>query len=163
MVQVARFAHSGRAKARPLTKRYVHGGFRMRAIFIIILMAPLFSYAQENISCHFSRFHQANHTTPEMTGYVAIDQSLEIIAGKISKVTLNLDGKSRAANSINWVLLEPHNWESNFTTYAGDFGELLVISHPNEKNREPTKWHEASLVSSIIATTRTSIGKCLVQ
>jgi hypothetical protein len=40
MVQVVRFAHSGPAKAAPLTKRYVIGGFVRFFILILVFSSP---------------------------------------------------------------------------------------------------------------------------
>jgi hypothetical protein len=140
------------------------GDITVRAIISVFLLIPLFSYAQENINCHFYRFHQTNHVVPEMTGYAAIDQALEITSGKTSEATLGLDGKNRAVNSTTWVQLKPKGWELDSTTYAGDFGELLTINNLSGENaKTQTDWHKASLVSSDIDTTRTSIGKCLMN
>ena len=136
----------------------------MRNIFLAILFLPCWSFAEDTINCHFEKFHQVNHEVPEMTGYAAIDQSLEIVAGKTSEKTLKLDGKKRAVNSTNWALLEPKGWETYSTTYAGDFGELLTIEHKlGENSKGLNGWYKASLISSNIITTHTSLGKCFIK
>lgn len=136
----------------------------MRIIFLVALFFPCWSLAAETINCNFDKFHQVNHEVPEMTGYAAIDQSLEIVTGKTSDKTLKLDGKKRGANSINWVLLERKGWETYSTTYAGDFGELLTIEHKLGENSQGLNGlYKASLVSSRIVTTHTSLGKCLIK
>ncbi|CAM2846017.1 hypothetical protein [Vibrio mytili] len=136
----------------------------MRNICLAILFLPSWSFASETINCHFDKFHQVNHEVPEMTGYAAIDQSFEIVAGKTSEKTLKLDGEKRAVNSNNWVLLERKGWETNSTTYAGDFGELLTIEHKLGENKKGLNgWYKASLISSNITTTHTRLGKCLIK
>ncbi|KUM54506.1 hypothetical protein [Rheinheimera sp. EpRS3] len=136
----------------------------MRTIFLVILFLPCWSYATETINCHFDKYHQVNHEVPEMTGYTAIDQSVEIVAGTTSDKTLKLDGKKRGTNSIKWVLLEQKGWEAYSTTYAGDFGELLTIEHKlGESSKGLNGWYKASLIRSQITTTHTLLGKCLVK
>ena len=136
----------------------------MRLILLAIFLLPCSSYAAESISCHFERFHQVNHSAPEMTGYAAIDQSLEIVSGKTSEATLKLDGSKRATNSSNWVLLKRERWDTYSTTYAGNFGELLTIGHKlGENSNGLNGWYKASLISSDINTTHTSLGKCLAR
>lgn len=135
----------------------------MRRIIILSIFFPYIGYAN-TISCHFDKFHQVNHEMPDMNGYFDINQSLEIISGKTTEDTLKLDGLKRAVNSKNWVLLEPKSWDTYSITYAGEFGELLTIGHKLEKNNTGLKvWYNASLISSTIITTHTSLGKCLIS
>lgn len=143
----------------------VHRGSEVRAIFLTIsLLLPCWSFSAELISCHFDRFHQSNHESPDMSGYAAIDQALEIVIGKTSESTLKLDGKKRATNSSTWILLEREGWDTYSTTYAGDFGELLTIGHKLGVNKKGLNgWYKASLINSDIKTTYTSLGKCLVK
>ena len=136
----------------------------MRYFLLILFLLPSWSFAAETINCYFDKFHQVNHEAPEMTGYAAIDQSLEIIAGKTSEKTLKLDGKDRAANSTYWVVLKPKGWAKFTTTYIGDFGELLTIEHElNDSSQVHNGWYKASLVSSRVITTHTSLGRCLIK
>lgn len=136
----------------------------MRIIFIAALFFPRWSFAVETINCTFDRFHQVNHEVPEMTGYAAIDQSIEIVSGKTSEKTLKLDGNKRGTNSTSWMLLERTGWETYSTTYGGNAGELLTIEHNlGENSKGLDGWHKASLISSQIITTHTSLGKCLIK
>ena len=136
----------------------------MRIIILVALFMPYGYLAAETINCNFDRFHQVNHEVPEMTGYALIDQSLEIVAGKTSDNTLKLDGKKRDTNSTSWVLLEREGWETHSTTYAGDFGELLTIEHElGQNSRSLNGWYKASLISSKVITTYTSLGRCLIK
>ncbi len=136
----------------------------MRIIFLVTLFLPCWSFAAETINCYFDKFHQVHHEVPELTGYAAINQSLEIIAGKTSDRTLKLDGKKRATNSTYWVPLERKGWETYVSDYAGDFGELLTIKHELGENLKGLNgWYKASLIISNVITTHTSLGKCLIR
>lgn len=136
----------------------------MRTIFFTVLLLPSWGFATETINCYFDKFHQVNHEAPEMSGYSDINQSCEIWAGKTTQKTLKLDGQKRAVNSKSWILLEPKGWEMNSTTYAGDFGELLTIEHELGENKKGLDgWYKASLVSSNITATYTSLGMCLIK
>ncbi len=133
-------------------------------ILCLVLLLPSLCFATETINCHFDKFHQANHAAPEMSGYVSISQSLEIINGKTSDSTLRLDGKKRAANSSIWILLEPDGWDTYSTTYAGDFGEVLTVEHELGDNKTKLDgWFKSRLVSSNIHATQTQFGKCLIR
>jgi len=104
------------------------------------------------------------YATLALTGYAAIDQSLEIVAGKTTDKTLKLDGKKRGTNSTSWLLLERDGWETYSTTYAGDFGELLTIEHKlGENSKGLSGWYKASLISSQVITTHTSLGNCQIK
>lgn len=136
----------------------------MRIKFLAVLFLPYGCLAAETINCNFDRFHQVNHEVPEMTGYAAIDQSLEIVEGKTSDKTLKLDGVKRGTNSARWVLLERIGWETHSTTYAGDFGELLTLEHElGENSKGLNGWYKASLIRSTVITTHTSLGNCLIK
>nr|WP_180205102.1 hypothetical protein [Pseudomonas sp. SbOxS1]NYU05117.1 hypothetical protein [Pseudomonas sp. SbOxS1] len=136
----------------------------MQKIAFAIFMTSICSNALGDMSCHFDRFHQANHVAQDMTGYASTDQSMEIIGLKTSEATLKLDGSKRATNSTNWFMLERKGWETYTTTYAGDFGELLVIGHQLGENIKGLKgWYRVSLISSNIDTTHTFLGKCLIK
>lgn len=127
-------------------------------------MTSICSHALGDMKCHFDRFHQANHVAQDLTGYASTDQSMEIIDLKTSGATLKLDGTKRATNSSEWFKVERKNWNSYTTTYAGDFGELLVIDHhPDESNKVLKGWYKAALISSDVATTDTRLGRCLIK
>jgi hypothetical protein len=134
-----------------------------KAILAIIFILNC-SHALADINCHFDRFHQVSHTTPELTGYSPIDQSIEIINLKTSEVTLKLDGAKRATNSTCWLKVERKDWSSYETTYAGDFGELLVIDHHPDESTDTLKgWYRAALISTDVDSTHTRLGKCLIN
>lgn len=136
----------------------------MKKIALAVLMTSICSHALGDMKCHFDRFHQVNHVAQDLTGYASTDQSMEIIDLKTSDATLKLDGTKRATNSSDWFKVERKNWNSYTTTYAGDFGELLVIDHhPDESNKALKGWYKAALISSDVVTTHTRLGKCLIK
>ena len=99
-----------------------------------------------------------------MTGYSVINQSLSLINLKTSEATLKLQGDKRATNSTTWVKQGKGNFESTVTSYIGNFGEILTLEHIlGENTKGLNGWYNASLISSNVNTTSTSLGKCLVK
>ena len=139
-------------------------GIRMKNLVLLALFFPQFVLASVTMNCHFDKFHQAHHENPTLSGYAKIDQSLEIVDLKTSKNTLVLDGSDRATNSQHWVLLENKNWELESLNLAGDFGELLVIEGTQgQKTTEIEGWYVALIVDVSSVSTKTRLGKCLIQ
>lgn len=133
-------------------------------IFALLLVLPLILFAENRIECVFDRFHQVNHTNPNLNGYVEINQSMVIQAMETSKQTLALDGGKRATNSSSWIKLKLEGWETFTSSFAGNFGELLTVKHELGENKKGLKgWYPASLVESDVTTTHTLLGKCLFR
>jgi len=99
-----------------------------------------------------------------MSGYSAINQSLSITNLKTSDTTLKLQGDKRATNSITWLKQGKDSFESTVTSYIGNLGEILTLSHTFGENKKGLNgWYKASLVTSNVNTTSSSLGKCLVK
>jgi len=127
-------------------------------------MATVCTPSFADINCQFNRFHRANHLKQNLSGYTDIDQNLEIIDLKTSEATIKLVGPKRATNSLKWHKIGPENWNLYTITYAGDFGDLLVIAHRAEENIKILKgWYKAALVDSNVDTTNTRIGRCFIE
>ena len=134
---------------------------------IILLQIFLISstcYAGQEINCLFEKFHVVDHSSPDASGYTEIRQTIEINDLKTTSETLKLDGQDRATNSTTWLELKSDDWDTNSTTFAGNFGEILTIKHGiDEKTKGLDGWYSASLVDSDVVTTNTRLGKCLVK
>ena len=136
----------------------------MQKVILTILIILNCSHALADMNCHFDRFHQVNHITPNLTGYSPIDQSMEIINLKTSDTTLELDGSKRATNSRKWLKIKPEDFNIFTVTYAGDFGELLVIDYQTDNSERGLKgWYRAALISTDVDTTDTRLGRCLIK
>lgn len=137
----------------------------MKSIMLFTILSCSFvASASNSIDCLFTDFHLANHISKDLSGYAKIDQSLSIVDLKTRKETLSLDGSKRAVNSQIWTLLGSNNFQSSVTTYIGNFAEILTIEHDLGENKNGLNgWYSATIIKSNVATTTTSIGKCLVK
>ena len=82
-----------------------------------------------------------------------IDRVMVIADSKTSEETLNADGQTRATNSSTWTRVGENSW----STWAGDFGDLLTIHSLNE----PMGTWSATLQYSNNAFANTYVGTCI--
>jgi len=135
-------------------------------LFASIFLVSVLAYSQEaaTIACEFSKFILVTYDSTTVSQTTEISQRMRIVSGKTDDATLRLDGSVRATNSTTWTNITPKSWDTWQTTFLGNFGEILVISHELGANQKPLGgWYKASLVSSTGSSTSILLGKCLIE
>jgi hypothetical protein len=137
---------------------------RFYLFFGIMLVNPVLA-AMPNIECQFDTFLRVKIEGDTKLEAVAINQRMKISGGITDPKTLRLDGAQRATNSQGWSLgaVGLSNWETFETSFVGDYGDVLSISHGLGANKRPLKGrYKSTLVSPSALATNILIGNCVV-